>query len=83
MIDLVMCRNSGLTCTLCCWGTYRQTFLSINRFEKKKNIDLAIKAFATLMRQQENATVSSVRRENVRLVVAGGLPFLTCHSFFS
>lgn len=49
-----------------------QIFLSINRFERKKNIDLAIKAFATLMRQQENALVSSVRRENVRLVVTGG-----------
>lgn len=54
--------------------TFRHTFLSINRFEKKKNIALAISAFATLVRQQENSQLTSVPRQHVRLVVAGGLP---------
>jgi alpha-1,3/alpha-1,6-mannosyltransferase len=49
-----------------------RTFLSINRFEKKKNIGLAISAFATLVRQQENSQLTSVPRQLVRLVVAGG-----------
>ena len=54
--------------------TFRHTFLSINRFEKKKNIALAIEAFATLVRQQEDSQLSSLPRKLVRLVVAGGLP---------
>jgi glycosyltransferase involved in cell wall biosynthesis len=52
---------------LCCIF-FRHLFLSINRFEKKKNIALAISAFALLMRQQEN---SVPERMNVRLAVAG------------
>lgn len=69
-------------------GIFRHTFLSINRFEKKKNIALAIEAFATLVRQQEDSQLSSVPRKLVRLVVAGGLPaanfsFFTCYGFHS
>ena len=41
----------------------KNIILSINRFEEKKNIELAIKAFAGLPRRA---------REGVRLVVAGG-----------
>ncbi len=40
----------------------KKVILSINRFEKKKDIGLAIKAFAKLEQSQ---------RERVRLVVAG------------
>ncbi|KAG0619413.1 hypothetical protein M758_4G138000 [Ceratodon purpureus] len=48
------------------------TFLSINRFERKKNIALAISAFATLVRKQEDSQLTSVSRQLVRLIVAGG-----------
>ncbi len=44
----------------------KEVVLSINRFERKKNIELAIKAYAGL-------TISD--RENSRLVIAG----LSCH----
>jgi len=40
----------------------RKLILSINRFEKKKNIELAIKAFAGLSKDE---------RQSVRLVIAG------------
>ena len=43
----------------------RKFVLSINRFERKKNIALAIKAYAGLGKKG---------REGVRLVVAGRLP---------
>lgn len=41
----------------------KKVLLSINRFEKKKDVALAVKAFAGL---------SSAERQNARLVVAGG-----------
>lgn len=40
----------------------KKVFLSINRFEKKKNIELALRAFACLTAKD---------RQNARLVVAG------------
>lgn len=46
------------------------TFLSINRFERKKNIALAISAFAILVRQQEKSQSTMVPKELVRLVIA-------------
>lgn len=39
-------------------------FLSINRYERKKNIELAIDAFATMLQSHANS--------NARLIVAGG-----------
>ncbi|CAK9217262.1 unnamed protein product [Sphagnum jensenii] len=48
-------------------------FLSINRFERKKNIGLAISAFASLLRKQENISKGmSIPGQDVRLVIAGG-----------
>ena len=44
----------------------KKVLLSINRFERKKNIGLAIKAFAGLSVQD---------RQSVRLVIAGIGPF--------
>lgn len=44
------------------WAT-KKVLLSINRFEKKKDVALAIKAFARLAPQE---------RESARLVIAGG-----------
>ncbi len=41
----------------------KKILLSINRFEKKKNVGLAIEAFAGL---------SAKERNSVRLVIAGG-----------
>jgi alpha-1,3/alpha-1,6-mannosyltransferase len=40
-------------------------FLSINRFERKKNIDLAVSAFAILCKHKQNLS-------DVTLTVAGG-----------
>jgi alpha-1,3/alpha-1,6-mannosyltransferase len=49
-------------------------FLSINRFERKKNIGLAISAFASLLRKQENVSKGmSIPGQDVRLVIAGEL----------
>ncbi|KAG8978477.1 Alpha-1,3-mannosyltransferase-like protein [Tulasnella sp. 425] len=48
-------------------GSSRKTFLSLNRFERKKNTALAIEAFAELKRR--TATTSS---GGVRLVIGGG-----------
>ncbi|KAI9279629.1 alpha-1,3/1,6-mannosyltransferase ALG2 [Sporodiniella umbellata] len=45
----------------------RKTFVSINRFERKKNIELALRAFAALRKR-----VSQSEFEQCRLVVAGG-----------
>jgi alpha-1,3/alpha-1,6-mannosyltransferase len=42
----------------------RRMFLSLNRFERKKNIGLAIRAFASVLQQQPSA--------NVVLCIAGG-----------
>ncbi|CAN7123578.1 unnamed protein product [Brassica rapa subsp. narinosa] len=49
---------------------YRLNFLSINRFEKKKNINLAVSAFAILCKHKQNLT-------DVALTVAG-----KCSSLF-
>jgi glycosyltransferase involved in cell wall biosynthesis len=52
----------------------RCIFLSINRFERKKNIGLAISAFASLLRKQENISKGmSIPGQDVRLVIAGEL----------
>ena len=42
-------------------------FLSINRFERKKNLDLAIKAFKNLIQK-----LDSNDRKRVHLIIAGG-----------
>ncbi|KAI5814833.1 hypothetical protein BZA77DRAFT_356053 [Pyronema omphalodes] len=47
-------------------GSGRKTLLSINRFERKKNIELAILSFAGL---------SSEERKKTRLVIAGGYDY--------
>lgn len=44
----------------------KMNFLSINRFERKKNIDLAISAFARLLTREEN------NAKDVTLTIAGG-----------
>lgn len=44
------------------------TFLSINRYERKKDINLAINAFARLLSESR----SSRNTDNLRLVIAGG-----------
>ncbi|KAG2322822.1 hypothetical protein Bca52824_016035 [Brassica carinata] len=46
--------------------TYKLNFLSINRFERKKNIDLAVSAFAILCKQKQTLS------DDVTLTVAGG-----------
>ena len=46
----------------------KQRFVSINRFERKKNIQLAIHAFAKM--RSELAT--SNERQHIQLVIAGG-----------
>jgi alpha-1,3/alpha-1,6-mannosyltransferase len=47
----------------------RKILLSINRFERKKNIGLAIKAFARL---------TDTERQSSRLIIAG-MPTISCH----
>lgn len=42
-------------------------FLSINRFERKKNLDLAIKAFKNLIQKLDSSD-----RKRVHLIIAGG-----------
>ncbi|XP_021769755.1 alpha-1,3/1,6-mannosyltransferase ALG2-like [Chenopodium quinoa] len=44
----------------------KMNFLSINRFERKKNIDLAISAFASLLKAEGN------EENDVTLTIAGG-----------
>ncbi|VVA95785.1 unnamed protein product [Arabis nemorensis] len=44
---------------------YKLNFLSINRFERKKNIDLAVSAFAILCKHKQNLS-------DITLTVAGG-----------
>lgn len=44
----------------------KMNFLSINRFERKKNIDLAISAFARLLTHEE------INAKDVTLTIAGG-----------
>ncbi|KAG9289777.1 hypothetical protein G9A89_015357 [Geosiphon pyriformis] len=50
----------------------KKIILSINRFERKKNISLAIKAFAAL---RNNQLVSDGEFDNLRLIIAGGFDF--------
>lgn len=50
-------------------ATNKITLLSINRYERKKNIDLAIHAFARLL--NDNGIKGSTQK-SLRLVVAGG-----------
>ncbi|KAI1316772.1 Alpha-1,3-mannosyltransferase-like protein [Mortierella claussenii] len=45
------------------------TFLSINRYERKKDINLAIHAFARLL---NDTTVDEITKSSLRLVIAGG-----------
>jgi alpha-1,3/alpha-1,6-mannosyltransferase len=49
----------------------RQSFLSLNRFEKKKNVALAIDAF-TLFNQKLAKTGDSKSSRKLRLVIGGG-----------
>ncbi|KAI0303327.1 glycosyltransferase family 4 protein [Multifurca ochricompacta] len=49
----------------------RPTFLSLNRFEKKKNVALAIDAFALFKRELTKLGRHSLQ-QNVRLVIGGG-----------
>ncbi|KAL0406724.1 UNVERIFIED_CONTAM: Alpha-1,3/1,6-mannosyltransferase ALG2 [Sesamum latifolium] len=47
------------------------SFLSINRFERKKNIELAISAFAMLYNSQQDF-LQGDQKEEISLIVAGG-----------
>ncbi|KAK4387142.1 Alpha-1,3/1,6-mannosyltransferase ALG2 [Sesamum angolense] len=49
----------------------RLSFLSINRFERKKNIELAISAFAMLYNSQEDF-LQGDKKDELSLIVAGG-----------
>ncbi|KAL8046668.1 hypothetical protein ABFX02_08G191900 [Erythranthe guttata] len=49
----------------------KQSFLSINRFERKKNIELAISAFAMLFKSQHDF-LESDDKNDISLIVAGG-----------
>ena len=44
------------------------TFLSINRYERKKNIELAIKAFERLLQRNKG----KVGEKDLKLIIAGG-----------
>ncbi|KAL4273526.1 hypothetical protein GQ457_13G004370 [Hibiscus cannabinus] len=50
---------------------YKLNFLSINRFERKKNIDLAVSAFAMLQTLEENVHQGS-NLADAELTIAGG-----------
>lgn len=54
--------------------TAQVVFLSINRFERKKNLNLAIKAYSKLKEKLSNAKADSgaVQWKHVHLVMAGG-----------
>jgi alpha-1,3/alpha-1,6-mannosyltransferase len=41
-------------------------FFSLNRYERKKNINLALEAFSVMLQQHSNQT------KDIKLVVAGG-----------
>ncbi|KAL0320600.1 UNVERIFIED_CONTAM: Alpha-1,3/1,6-mannosyltransferase ALG2 [Sesamum radiatum] len=47
------------------------SFLSINRFERKKNIELAISAFAMLYNSQQDFLLGD-KKDELSLIVAGG-----------
>lgn len=50
----------------------RPTLLSLNRFEKKKNVALAITSFALLRKSLASSSSASTSFTNSRLVIAGG-----------
>ena len=51
----------------------RITFLSINRYERKKEIDMAIKALKKLYKQMEVLSKNDkISTKNVKLIIAGG-----------
>ncbi|KAF9992346.1 Alpha-1,3-mannosyltransferase-like protein [Entomortierella chlamydospora] len=50
-------------------STNKITFLSVNRYERKKDINLAIHAFARLLKS-DNIGIST--QQSIRLVIAGG-----------
>ncbi|KAL2496488.1 UDP-Glycosyltransferase superfamily protein [Forsythia ovata] len=52
-------------------NTTKLNFLSINRFERKKNIELALSAFAMLYNDQRNI-IRGDNESGVSLVIAGG-----------
>ncbi|KAI9485992.1 MAG: alpha-1,3/1,6-mannosyltransferase ALG2 [Benjaminiella poitrasii] len=49
--------------------THKKTIVSINRFERKKNVELALRAFALL---NKDRLISEEDFSNYRLVLAGG-----------
>lgn len=51
--------------------SYKLNFLSINRFERKKNIELAVSAFARLHNLEEHA-LQSQKLNEATLTIAGG-----------
>lgn len=51
--------------------SYKLNFLSINRFERKKNIELAVSAFARLHHLEEHA-LQSQKLNEATLTIAGG-----------
>ncbi|KAJ2899335.1 Alpha-1,3/1,6-mannosyltransferase alg-2 [Zalerion maritima] len=53
----------------------KTVFLSINRFERKKDVGLAIKAFGKLLgagKDAKAATAAAIEKSRLRLVIAGG-----------
>jgi len=55
---------------LICFMWHRLNFLSINRFERKKNIELAVSAFARLHNLEEHA-LQSQKLNEATLTIAG------------
>jgi len=53
-------------------STRAPTFLSINRFERKKNVRLALESFAALRDMMEATRSGSFVEKQVKLVLAGG-----------
>lgn len=58
---------SNFICSMC----HRLNVLSINRFERKKNIDLAIAAFALLHDTLEANDLQGHNLDDVSLTIAG------------
>ncbi|XP_057967197.1 uncharacterized protein LOC131157230 isoform X1 [Malania oleifera] len=52
-------------------NAFKHNFLSINRFERKKNIELAISAFA-MVRTLEGNVLQGQNLDNISLTIAGG-----------
>ena len=65
--------------TFICKFLYSLNFLSINRFEKKKNIDLAISAFA-MLRTLEGDALGGQNFADASLTISGNFScFLKCN----